>query len=198
MAKQPKPARIHHKVGPHLLTGLKTEMGWQLWCASFKDIPERFNGCTDASEAIDEFERRATEGAQDGKPKVPTLFDGLEDDAFDPPVSQHLDEQRAIPSHTMARTTDDATSHAAAEEVTASGIAADQRRRVLAAVVAQPGLTSDEIAQAAGMQRHQPARRLSELERLGLVRRGEARPSRVTGRAGLTWYAVEANSAEVA
>ena len=62
---------------------------------------------------------------------------------------------------------------------------------MLAGVRGHPGLTSDELAEAVGMQRHQPARRLPELERMGLVRKGEARPSRLSGRRGVTWFVVE-------
>jgi DNA-binding MarR family transcriptional regulator len=95
----------------------------------------------------------------------------------------------------LARSSDPHTSHSAAAEVTASGAAARQRQRVLAVLAAHPGLCSDEIAEVAGMERHQPARRTSELERMGLIRRGPARVSRVGRRAGVTWFRV---SAEVA
>ena len=92
------------------------------------------------------------------------------------------------PARTRARATDPETSHAAAEEVRASGAALAQRAAVLAAVRSAPGLTSDELADEIGADRHMPARRLIELERGGLVRRGSARPSRLTNRAGLTWW----------
>jgi hypothetical protein len=102
----------------------------------------------------------------------------------------------AISPRAMARESDPDTSHEAAQHVTASGAAAHQRQRVLALVRAQPGLTSDELAVAAGMLRQVPARRLPELERLGLVRRGQVRPSRVTGRNGLTWWPIHTQTKE--
>ena len=111
----------------------------------------------------------------------------LFDDAHDDPP--------AVAAHTMARASDPSTSHAAAAEVTASGVAAAQRAKVLAVVVAQPGLCSDEIAQAAGLQRHASGRRCPELERLGLVRKGAARPSRITGRSCVTWWPARAEEA---
>lgn len=92
------------------------------------------------------------------------------------------------PTHPMARATDPDTSHEAAAEVTASGVAHAQRAAVLEAVRRQPGGTSDELADAMGASRYTPARRLIELERAGLVARGGARPSKLTGRNGLTWW----------
>jgi hypothetical protein len=113
----------------------------------------------------------------------PSLFPDP-DDEFPAP------DFAAVEARTLARASDPASSHAAAAEVVASGAAAAQRARVLRALVAEPGLTSDEIAAATGMERHQPARRCPELETLGLIRRGEIRPSRLTGRGGVTWYPV--------
>lgn len=97
----------------------------------------------------------------------------------------------AIPAREMSRAADPATSKAAADSAAASGRASSQREAVLAAVRAAPGRTSDELAAGMGVGRHMVARRLPELERLGLVRRGEARASRVGGRAGLTWWPAE-------
>lgn len=89
----------------------------------------------------------------------------------------------------MARATDPDTSHDAAREHVASGRNTAQRAAVLAAVRASPGLTSDELAAWMGISRFIPARRLPELERAGLLRRGPARLSRVGGRRGITWFA---------
>lgn len=95
---------------------------------------------------------------------------------------------QAIKPETMARAADPDTSHSAARGVTESGTAATQRERVLTVVNTRPGLTSDEIAEELGVSRYLPARRLPELERQDLVLRGKARPSRVTGRPGITWW----------
>lgn len=96
----------------------------------------------------------------------------------------------------MSRATDPDTSNQAAAEMIATGAAQQQRDRVFAVLMETDGLTSDEIAQRSGMQRHQPARRLPEMERLGLVVRGLKRASKVTGRDGITWWIVrQANAA---
>jgi hypothetical protein len=74
------------------------------------------------------------------------------------------------------------TSALAGVEVHGSGVAADQRARVFAAVMAHPGWTSAELAGAAtGLDRYQVARRLPELEHEGRVVKGPHR--RRAGRA---------------
>lgn len=88
-----------------------------------------------------------------------------------------------------ARNSDPETSHAAAEEVETSGVAADQRRRCLEGVRAAPYSTAAEIARAVGLERHAPSRRLPELRDAGLVVNGPSRICAVTGRASITWRA---------
>lgn len=95
-----------------------------------------------------------------------------------------------LSSMPIARETDPETSHLAAEEVTASGRRAVQQHAVLAAVMTQPGLTSRELAQAAGMDRYVAGRRLPELEAAKRVRKGEARECRVSKRLAVTWWPV--------
>lgn len=51
-------------------------------------------------------------------------------------------------------------------------------------------LYEGDAAAAAGLDRYAAARRLPELERDGLVRRGPARRSRVGGRPGVVWVRV--------
>lgn len=87
----------------------------------------------------------------------------------------------------QSRSTDPHTSVEAAERIESSGVAGAQRARCLAVVQATPGLTAAEIAQAAGLERHVPSRRLPELRRLGLVVNGPPRTCRVTGNSSLTW-----------
>lgn len=89
-----------------------------------------------------------------------------------------------------ARSTDPETSHLAAEENTLSGRRAVQQHAVLAAVMSHPGLTSRELAQAAGMDRYVVARRLPELEAAKRVHKGEARECRVNKRRAVTWWPV--------
>ena len=90
----------------------------------------------------------------------------------------------------MARTTDPATSHLAAEQVTASGVAKHQRELCLAAVQLSPGQTAAEIAASIDCERHMPSRRLPELRTARLVRNGDIRVCRITGSKSLTWWPV--------
>lgn len=90
--------------------------------------------------------------------------------------------------HGLSHHGDPASSFAAGAEHVASGRNAAQRAAVLAALRENPGATSDELADAMGIDRHIPGRRLSELERAGLVRRGPTRASRISGRQGVTWW----------
>ena len=85
-----------------------------------------------------------------------------------------------------ARSTDPETSHEAAEAIKASGALATHQGIVLKAVRAFPGLTSAELAIHCGLERHEVARRLPELEVARQVRKGEPRAFR--GRKGVTWY----------
>lgn len=82
----------------------------------------------------------------------------------------------------MARRTDPATSHRAAESVAVSAEA--QRQRIYWSLIRFGGaLNADEIAQREGMTMEQVCRRLPELVRDGrLERLDETRPTR-TGRA---------------
>jgi len=80
------------------------------------------------------------------------------------------------------------TSMQAALAVERSGIAHTQRGKVLRGVILHRGWTSAELARTLGMERHQPARRLKELEESGLVDRGESRECRATNRECLTWW----------
>ena len=98
-----------------------------------------------------------------------------------PPHCRSLREPQAA-----ARRTDPASSHAAADEHEKSGKAATHRARLENAVYANPGKTSKELAEIAGLERHEAARRLPEIERMGGVRRQE------NGKAETTWFPREA------
>jgi DNA-binding MarR family transcriptional regulator len=63
------------------------------------------------------------------------------------------------------------------------------RERVLAIVASRPGHTATELARKMGvMDPRTPNRRLPELERAGLVRRGPRRLCRVTNTKAATWW----------
>jgi hypothetical protein len=95
--------------------------------------------------------------------------------------------------HPRSRRSDPQTSHDAAEHVAKSGLAADQQKRVLAAVVRWPGRTASELAENARavsqstLTRYDFGRRLPELRRRGLVPNGPARTCRVTRRQAMVW-----------
>ena len=64
--------------------------------------------------------------------------------------------------------------------------------RALGYVSENPGSTANELAKVAGDRDiRKIGRRLPELERFGLVRRGEPRPCKVTNRNASTWYPAE-------
>lgn len=97
------------------------------------------------------------------------------------------------PRNPIARLSDPSTSHLAAAQVTASGLRDRQAVIVLDLVRRFAGCTSAELAARSEgeIDRYVTARRLPELEHLGLVyRAGIKSACRVTGKAALTWWAV--------
>lgn len=100
----------------------------------------------------------------------------------------------------IARATDPITSHEAGAAITASGVRGTQQQAVLAAVQAQPGRTSAELAASSTLNRYTVARRLPELERLGEVIRGAVREctaSRLRAGRAVTWWPAAASVVEV-
>jgi hypothetical protein len=91
----------------------------------------------------------------------------------------------------LARSTDPHTSHDAAEAVT-SGKAQAHRALALREVRALPGQTSGELAAVAGLERHEAARRLSDLKNAGLVLQGAPRRCSALGTTCVTWWPVQA------
>lgn len=91
------------------------------------------------------------------------------------------------PRSPIARRGDPITSAHAAAWLTSSGFRDSQAGRVLDAVICWPKSTSAELARRAQIDRYICARRLPELEKLGLVTRGPIAHCTVTGRAALTW-----------
>lgn len=100
---------------------------------------------------------------------------------------------RTLDEIPAARKTDPLSSHEAAERVTASGKRQKQADVFLAVVQNHPGLTSAEIAKVAGYDRYAPARRLPELQRLGLITQGLQRACSADPRHGIavTWWPKE-------
>lgn len=89
-----------------------------------------------------------------------------------------------------ARSSDIGTSHAAAQHVVSSGLQAHQQDQTARAVTAHAGMTSNELAQATGLDRYMLARRLPELMKDGRVWRGPNKPCPVSGRTACTWWPV--------
>ena len=87
-----------------------------------------------------------------------------------------------------ARRTDPVTSHFAAEESDASGTAKGQRTICLFEVMKHPGQTAAEIAEAVGLERHVPSRRLPELREMGEVENREVRTCKVMKSRCMTWW----------
>ena len=87
-----------------------------------------------------------------------------------------------------ARRSDPDTSHEAAEHVTRSGARQRHIEIVIAAVRAHPGLTSLELADVCGLERHEVARRTADAEASGAIRKGPVK-RQANGRSAVTWEA---------
>jgi hypothetical protein len=109
---------------------------------------------------------------------------------FDVPVKAHT--SRADRSGLVHRH-DPRTSHEAARKLEESGKLTGQRRQVLEALGRCNGVTHAVLGRFMGLHWLTPARRLPELERAGLVTKGEARICRVKGSKCVTWWTAEAN-----
>ena len=96
--------------------------------------------------------------------------------------------QRARVCTPVARRTDPESSHAAAEHHTRSGKRGAQQDQTAEAVRQFPGCTSFELAMRTHLDRYMLARRASECEAAGRIRRGELRRCSVSGRTALTWW----------
>ncbi len=95
-----------------------------------------------------------------------------------------------------ARSTDPPSSHEAAAKMRESGKLSRHCEIVLALVRANPGRTYAEIYGTATAEQQRElheavavARRLPDLEKVGLVRKGEARLCGVKGNRMVTWWA---------
>ena len=90
-----------------------------------------------------------------------------------------------------ARNTDPDTSHIAARKITRKGLQG-QQADVLCLLKLHPHCTAAELAEAPGSKAdcYQFNRRLPELVKAGLARRGNARKCRIRGSLCTTWEAV--------
>ena len=94
----------------------------------------------------------------------------------------------------LSRNTDPDTSRMAAQRTVASGRRDDHIGRIVAAVRANPGATSAELAQITGLERHEAARRTSDAAHDGLIRKRigpDGKPMKrtcgVSGHAAVVW-----------
>lgn len=106
---------------------------------------------------------------------------------FDIPTDTKMGDENRPLSHRH----DPETSHAAARKLTQSGRLTGQRREVLDALRQCSGATHAELGRFMGRDWLVAARRLPELERAGLVHKGEARICRVKGSRCTTWWIVK-------
>ena len=95
-----------------------------------------------------------------------------------------------FPEKKLARASHPKTSHKAAKEILDD--LAKLQAWTLAAVIANPGLTTNELADVLGLRDPRKiGRRLPELAKKGQIRRGESRACDVTGRDATTWFPKE-------
>lgn len=87
-----------------------------------------------------------------------------------------------------ARSNDPESSHAAADEVTKSGVRHCQMALVVDLVHKTNGKTSRELASVHNQDRHMVARRLSEAETAGEVIKGNSRVCMIGHRKAVTWW----------
>jgi len=97
--------------------------------------------------------------------------------------------QREKKSH-RARSTDPITSALAAEQI--DDVVAELQAWAAACVRQTPGRTQRELGVLyCPTDPRRIGRRLAEIEKLGLVRRGDVRPCTISGRSAETWFPVE-------
>ncbi len=106
---------------------------------------------------------------------------------FDMPAEAKTDDEPKPLSHRG----DPQTSYEAAEALRRSGRLAAQQQAVLEGLRQCDGATHGELGAFMGVHWLVPARRLPELERAGLVRKGEARICTVKGSRCTTWWTAE-------
>ena len=103
-------------------------------------------------------------------------------------MSQQLSLFDNPPDPKLSRATDPDTSREAEAELKSSGKLGAQCEHVLEIVERYQGRTSAELAWLGDLLRHLVARRLPDLEKRGLVRKGDARKCRQNGTNAITWW----------
>lgn len=93
-----------------------------------------------------------------------------------------------------SRNSDPSTSHIAARDVEAVGTATTQRDLCLDAVIAAPGSTAGEVAEATGLDRHTASKRLPELRERKLLHNGASRICQVHGTTMMTWWPYDSSA----
>lgn len=88
----------------------------------------------------------------------------------------------------IARPSDPATSHEAAQRITETGKRLTDADRCLDVVRHHPGLTAAEIGRDTLLGHIAAQRRLSDLKNAGAVRQGQARECSVNGTRMMTWW----------
>jgi len=116
----------------------------------------------------------------------PTLFDPVAKRGD--PLGRNFERTFSQP---LAHSGDAISSYRAGDRALRSGKLKGQMRAVLSALQQNPGLTSAELAMVMDCDRYQPARRLSSLERRGLVRRGRLKMCQVCQTLCLSWWPTE-------
>lgn len=91
----------------------------------------------------------------------------------------------------IARRRDPPSSSRAANFLMASGAVESQRAQVLRLVQRWPGLTSRELAKKGKLERHLVARRTSDLESRGVIRKGKLRACSIGKTPAVEWLPVE-------
>jgi hypothetical protein len=107
-----------------------------------------------------------------------------------PPKHKPSDLTKPPSAKSLARRTHPETSKQAASEVMPN--LQPLRERAYNAVAQHPGLTYSELSEALQMRDPRSiGRRLPELEKEGLLRRGDPRHCEITGKRAATWYIIE-------
>jgi len=88
----------------------------------------------------------------------------------------------------LSRWTDPETSWQAAKEITNSGAVGKMQRLALHLIKSNPGRTAKELEQIRSLDDGKVRKRLAEMERNNMIRRGEPRRCKVTGRRATTWW----------
>jgi len=105
-------------------------------------------------------------------------------------MSEQRKENLPLFDYQASRNTDPISSHIAEEKITRSGVRGKQAMRVYGVLLEHNGSTSKELSQYLGGDRYMASRRLPDLEKAGMVVRGEMRTCTVCNQKCVTWEIV--------